>query len=93
MSNATVKKAAAELKAEQAARRQCEERISTINTGICLFAMCLFFAVCWQAAKKVFAVSLQNTDGKELADGKECLCHQPILCRLLADGKERGGPH
>ena len=30
VSNATVKKAAAELKAEQAARRQCEERISTM---------------------------------------------------------------
>ena len=30
MSSAAVKKAAAELKAEQAARRQCEERISTI---------------------------------------------------------------
>ena len=30
MSNAAAKKAAAELKAEQAARRQCEERISTM---------------------------------------------------------------
>ena len=30
MSNAAAEKAAAELKAEQAARRQCEERISTL---------------------------------------------------------------
>ena len=30
MSNAAIEKAAAELKAEQAARRQCEERISTM---------------------------------------------------------------
>ena len=30
MSNAAAEKAAAELKAEQAARRQCEERISTM---------------------------------------------------------------
>ena len=39
-------------------------------------------------AKRLFAVYLAKADGKELADGKEGLCHLPLLCRLLADGKE-----
>ena len=38
-------------------------------------------------AKRLFAVCLAKADSKEPADGKECLCHLPLLCRL-ADGKE-----
>ena len=59
-----------------------KQSVTSITTGISLFAVCQFFAVCWLTAKKVFVVRLRKTDGKELADGKEGLCHP------LADGKE-----
>ena len=39
-------------------------------------------------AKSVFVVSFHKVDGKALADGTECFCHQSHLCRQLADGKE-----
>ena len=61
---------------------------SHYTTGISLFAVCQFFAVSWRTAKRHFAVCLQKTDGKELTDGKDASCHQPIICRLPADGKE-----
>ena len=51
-------------------------------------------------AKSVFAVSCHKADDKELADGIEGLCHQPLLCRQpqtakgrTADGKAVGGAH
>ena len=37
---------------------------------------------------KLAGIDVFGDEGKETADGKECLCHQPFLCRLLADGKE-----
>ena len=58
------------------------------TTGISLFAVCPLFVVRLLTAKKVFAVSHKKTDGKDVADGKRSLCHQPVLCRPLADGKE-----
>ena len=61
---------------------------SHYTTGISLFAVCQFFAVSWRTAKRHFAVCLQKTDGKELTDGKDASCHQPIICCLPADGKE-----
>ena len=42
-------------------------------------------------AQKVFAIRLQKADEKELADGKDMVCHQPALCRPPADGKGSKG--
>ena len=55
------------------------------------FAICCFFTVCWLMAKTLFAISYQKPNGKELADGKDTICHEPGLCRPPGDGKEHLG--
>ena len=61
--------------------------METFTTGNWEFAISQLFAICQLMAKNVFAICLQKTYGKELTDGKEHGCHQPILCHLLVDGK------
>ena len=69
----------------------CQDKLNnnfqTSTTGNRKFAISQIFAVCQRMAKNVFAICLQKTDGKELTDGKDPGCHQPILCHLPADGK------
>ena len=48
-----------------------------ITTGISYFAIC-----------QLFAINYPKADDKELADGKEDLCQQSILCHLSQTAKK-----